>query len=69
MNKAVIFFSQIFRQLELPAELHRISELRAIVREQRHHFVHAITNNTDLRNLDSLVSLELAKYERVCWPL
>lgn len=34
-----------------------------MVREQRHHFVYAIINNTDLRNLDRLVSLELAKYE------
>ncbi len=65
-----IFFShfQIFRQLELPAELQRIEDLREIVKEQRYKFLTSITNSTDVRrldNLDEFVSKELEKYEEV----
>lgn len=67
-NKSHARFSdyrQIFRQLELPAERDRINDLRTNVAEQRRSFVYAITNNSDLRNLDELVAFELAKYEKV----
>ncbi|XP_055709623.1 TWiK family of potassium channels protein 7 isoform X2 [Phlebotomus papatasi] len=53
----------VFRELELPAERARVVELRDIVREKRHNFLTAVTNNTDVRNLERLVSMELAKYE------
>lgn len=62
------FFFQIFRQLELPAELQRIEDLREIVKEQRYQFVLSITNSTEIRRLDNLdrfVSKELEKYEEV----
>lgn len=51
--------------MELPAEKQRVKELREIVKFQRNQFVTAITNNSDIGNLDHLVSLELAKYEKV----
>lgn len=47
----------------MPAERARVVELRDIVREKRHNFLTAVTNNTDVRNLERLVSMELAKYE------
>lgn len=59
---------QIFRELELPAELQRTGELRESVKEQRKQFLISITNNTENRkldNLDLLVSKELEKYEEV----
>ncbi|KAJ6640699.1 Potassium channel subfamily K member 5 [Pseudolycoriella hygida] len=58
--------SIIFRQLELPAELRRIEDLREIVKEQRYQFVLSITNSTEIHQLDNLdrfVSKELEKYE------
>lgn len=56
---------KIFREFELPAELTRISKLRDAVRLQRKQFLAAITNNTDVRNLEKYVSIELSNYERV----
>ncbi|XP_055683012.1 potassium channel subfamily K member 15 [Lutzomyia longipalpis] len=53
----------VFRELELPAERARVVELRDIVREKRLNFLTAIANNTDVRNLERLISMELAKYE------
>lgn len=58
---------QIFRELELPAERDRIKDLRDNVEQKRNVFVSAIVNNTDVRNLDKLVSVELARYEKVCF--
>ncbi|XP_021703985.1 TWiK family of potassium channels protein 7 [Aedes aegypti] len=55
----------IFRELELPAEVARIKNLRESLVEQREHFIYSIVNNTDVRNLDTLFSLELEKYEKV----
>lgn len=49
----------------MPAEQNRIKELRDIVEVKRNIFVSAIVNNTDVRNLDKLVSVELARYEKV----
>ncbi|GAB0093381.1 TWiK family of potassium channels protein 7 [Sergentomyia squamirostris] len=53
----------VIRELELPAERARVAELRDIVREKRHHFLTVVANNTDVRNLERLISVELAKYE------
>ncbi|XP_055615361.1 TWiK family of potassium channels protein 7 [Toxorhynchites rutilus septentrionalis] len=55
----------IFRELELPAEVARIKDLRETLIKQREQFIYSITNNTDLTNLDILLSLELEKYEKV----
>ncbi|XP_055524132.1 TWiK family of potassium channels protein 7 [Wyeomyia smithii] len=54
----------MFRELELPAELNRTRNLRESVIEQREHFIYAIVNNTDVRNLETLLSIELEKYEK-----
>lgn len=43
----------------------RIKNLRESLVEQREHFIYSIVNNTDVRNLDTLFSLELEKYEKV----
>lgn len=56
---------QIFRELELPAEVARIKSLRESLVEQREQFIYSIVNNTDVRNLETLFSLELEKYEKV----
>ncbi|XP_065363782.1 TWiK family of potassium channels protein 7 isoform X1 [Calliphora vicina] len=53
----------IFRQLERPAEVERLQELKTIVKTQRERFIHVILNNTDVNNLDELFKFELAKYE------
>ncbi|KAL6255808.1 hypothetical protein P5V15_013051 [Pogonomyrmex californicus] len=53
----------VFRQIELPAELGRLERLRARLRTQRHHFVESISNNTDVFNLRTLVSVKLRTYE------
>lgn len=60
-----MLYSQIFRELELPAEVARTKGLRESLVEQREHFIYSIVNNTDVRNLDTLFSLELEKYEKV----
>ncbi|XP_065086098.1 TWiK family of potassium channels protein 7, partial [Ochlerotatus camptorhynchus] len=56
---------KIFRELELPAEVARIKSLRESLVEQREQFIYSIVNNTDVRNLETLFSLELEKYEKV----
>jgi hypothetical protein len=56
---------QIFRELELPAEHQKTGDLRDQIRVQREKFVNSITNNTDVRNLERLVSVELAAYEQI----
>ncbi|XP_011170521.2 TWiK family of potassium channels protein 7 isoform X1 [Solenopsis invicta] len=53
----------VFRQIELPAELRRLERLRAKLRTQRYHFVESISNNTDVFNLHTLVSVKLRAYE------
>ncbi|XP_055842722.1 TWiK family of potassium channels protein 9 [Episyrphus balteatus] len=53
----------IFRQLERPAEVARVTHLKDVVKTQRERFIWAILNNTDMSNLDRLVSFELGKYE------
>ncbi|XP_071644715.1 LOW QUALITY PROTEIN: potassium channel subfamily K member 15-like [Temnothorax longispinosus] len=55
----------IFRQIELPAELKRLERLRAKLRAQRYHFVESVSNNTDVFNLHTLVSVKLRDYEEV----
>ena len=64
-NSYDMLYSQIFRELELPAEVARTKGLRESLVEQREHFIYSIVNNTDVRNLDTLFSLELEKYEKV----
>lgn len=53
----------VFRQIELPAELGRLERLRAKLRTQRYRFVESISNNTDVFNLRTLVSVKLRAYE------
>ncbi|EDV46046.1 TWiK family of potassium channels protein 7 [Drosophila erecta] len=53
----------IFRHLERPAEVERLSHLKDIVKTNRERFLHTILNNTEVHNLDELLSFELAKYE------
>uniref|UniRef100_A0A8D8GZK4 TWiK family of potassium channels protein 7 n=1 Tax=Culex pipiens TaxID=7175 RepID=A0A8D8GZK4_CULPI len=55
----------IFRELELPAEVARIKELQESLVKQRERFIYSIVNNTDVRNLETLFSLELENYEKV----
>lgn len=59
------YFFQIFRQLERPAEVERLQELKTVVKTQREKFINVIVNNTDVNNLDELLKFELAKYEAV----
>ncbi|XP_046146100.1 TWiK family of potassium channels protein 7-like [Osmia bicornis bicornis] len=53
----------VFRHIELPAELARLESLRANLRIHRHSFVNSISNNTDVSNLRTLVSVKLRVYE------
>ncbi|OAD53064.1 TWiK family of potassium channels protein 7 [Eufriesea mexicana] len=53
----------VFRHIELPAELARLEALRANLRIQRYSFVDSISNNTDVSNLRTLVSVKLRAYE------
>ncbi|XP_029662369.1 TWiK family of potassium channels protein 7-like isoform X1 [Formica exsecta] len=53
----------VFRQIELPAELGRLERLRAKLRMQRYRFIESISNNTDVFNLRTLVSVKLRAYE------
>ncbi|XP_011858739.1 PREDICTED: potassium channel subfamily K member 18, partial [Vollenhovia emeryi] len=55
----------VFRQIELPEELKRLECLRVKLRVQRYHFVEAVSNNTDVFNLHTLVSVKLRDYEEV----
>jgi potassium channel subfamily K, invertebrate len=45
--------------------LSRIDELRDTIRAHRKFFVGLIVNNTDVSNLERLVSVELSRYETV----
>ncbi|XP_066581958.1 TWiK family of potassium channels protein 7-like [Prorops nasuta] len=53
----------VFRHIELPAELSKLEGLRNTIRIQRSHFIQSISNNTDVSNLETLVSVELRNYE------
>ncbi|XP_068979303.1 TWiK family of potassium channels protein 7 [Bombus flavifrons] len=53
----------VFRHIELPAELARLEVLRANLRAERYSFVNAVSNNTDVSNLRTLVSVKLRAYE------
>ncbi|KAL0119724.1 hypothetical protein PUN28_007873 [Cardiocondyla obscurior] len=53
----------IFQQIELPAELKRLERLRATLRVQRCRFIEAISNNTDVFNLRTLIRMKLRNYE------
>lgn len=50
-------FFQVFRQIELPAELARLERLRTKLRTQRYRFLDTISNNTDVTNLRTLASI------------
>uniref|UniRef100_A0A182N9Y8 Potassium channel domain-containing protein n=1 Tax=Anopheles dirus TaxID=7168 RepID=A0A182N9Y8_9DIPT len=54
----------IFREFERPAEVARTQELRKLLFEHRQDFINSILNNTDVKNLDLLLALELQKYEQ-----
>ncbi|KAH8387785.1 hypothetical protein KR093_009472 [Drosophila rubida] len=53
----------IFRHLERPAEVERLTQLKDVVKSQRERFMSTILNNTEVNNLNELLSFELAKYE------
>ncbi|CAL7952366.1 unnamed protein product [Xylocopa violacea] len=53
----------VFRHIELPAELARLEALRANLCDQRYSFVDSVSNNTDVSNLRTLVSVKLRAYE------
>ncbi|CAK9815352.1 TWiK family of potassium channels protein 7 [Anthophora quadrimaculata] len=53
----------VFRHIELPVELARLETLRANLRAQRYSFVDSVSNNTDVSNLRTLVSVKLRTYE------
>ncbi|XP_017085077.1 TWiK family of potassium channels protein 7 isoform X2 [Drosophila eugracilis] len=53
----------IFRHLERPAEVERLSHLKDVVKTHRERFMHTILNNTEVHNLNELLAFELAKYE------
>ncbi|XP_030245117.1 TWiK family of potassium channels protein 9 [Drosophila navojoa] len=55
--------TQIFRHLERPAEVARLTQLKDVVKTQRERFMSTILNNTEVNNLNELLSFELAKYE------
>ncbi|EAA10378.2 AGAP004896-PB, partial [Anopheles gambiae str. PEST] len=55
----------IFREFERPAEVNRIQGLRKLLVQHRQEFIYSIVNNTDVQNLDRLLTLELEKYEQV----
>lgn len=48
--------------------MERLSHLKDIVKTHRERFLHTILNNTEVHNLDELLSFELAKYEAVGIP-
>ncbi|KOC68896.1 TWiK family of potassium channels protein 7 [Habropoda laboriosa] len=53
----------VFRHVELPVELARLETLRANLRAERYSFVDSVSNNTDVSNLRTLVSVKLRAYE------
>ncbi|KAM8721492.1 hypothetical protein ACLKA7_007381 [Drosophila subpalustris] len=53
----------IFRHLERPAEVERLTQLKYVVKTQRERFMSTILNNTEVNNLNELLAFELAKYE------
>ncbi|EZA50220.1 hypothetical protein DMN91_000867 [Ooceraea biroi] len=53
----------VFQHIERPAELERLERLRARLRTQRYRFVESVSNNTDVFNLRTLVSVKLRAYE------
>ncbi|KAH8238210.1 hypothetical protein KR032_001218 [Drosophila birchii] len=53
----------IFRHLERPAEVERLSHLKDVVKTHRERFMDTVLNNTEVHNLRELLSFELAKYE------
>ncbi|KAH8303350.1 hypothetical protein KR059_008701 [Drosophila kikkawai] len=53
----------IFRHLERPAEVERLSYLKDVVKTHRERFMDTVLNNTEVHNLRELLSFELAKYE------
>ncbi|BFG00701.1 TWiK family of potassium channels protein 7 [Drosophila madeirensis] len=53
----------IFRHLERPAEVQRLTHLKDVVKTHRERFMSTILNNTEVNNLNELLSFELAKYE------
>lgn len=56
---------QIFRELELPAEIERLTEMRSTVRRERQSFLQTLVNNTgEAAHSEKLLSLQLAEYER-----
>ncbi|KAH8375751.1 hypothetical protein KR200_002026 [Drosophila serrata] len=53
----------IFRHLERPAEVERLSHLKDVVKTNRERFMDSVLNNSEVHNLRELLSFELAKYE------
>lgn len=55
---------QIFRHLELPSEINRLTDTRLTVQRERQLFLDTVTNNTKKANLHKVLSLQLAEYEK-----
>ncbi|XP_030747691.1 TWiK family of potassium channels protein 7-like [Sitophilus oryzae] len=55
----------VFRRFEYPAELSKIQKYNTTLSIRRQYLIDTIVNNTDLANLDYLISLELDKYETI----
>ena len=59
-----LFFSQVFNELELPAEIARLQELKTNVVKERSILLHNLVNLCNVNNSD-LLSHKLAEYEEV----
>ncbi|KAF7277738.1 hypothetical protein GWI33_009284 [Rhynchophorus ferrugineus] len=55
----------IFRRLEHPAELSKMQKYNITLSIRRQYLIDTIVNNTNLVNLDYLISIELDKYESI----
>ncbi|XP_017769645.1 PREDICTED: TWiK family of potassium channels protein 7 [Nicrophorus vespilloides] len=55
----------VFRSVEYPAEVARLTHLNQVVNARRHHLVNRIVNNSELSNLGDLVLMEVKDYEKV----
>lgn len=55
----------MFRSLESPAELSRISNLSSAIKAKRKYIADIIISNKNITNLNDLINLQLKEYERI----
>lgn len=60
-----VFGGIVFQRFEYPAEVSRIKYYNSTLNVRRQYLIQTIVNNSDLVNLDYLISNELDKYETV----